>query len=328
MIFNQPLFFEPVLKHYIWGGRNLELLGRNLPAGKMVAESWEISAHDDGKTKVMNGNFSGKSLQELLENAGEKLVGTKNRWASERGKFPWLIKLLDANQPLSVQVHPDDAYAKKHEGNELGKTEMWVVLWAKPDAAIIYGLKKDVEKQEFKSAIEQGKMESVLNVVPIQAGDHICVPAGTLHAILGGAIIAEIQQNSNTTYRIYDWGRKDNSGQSRPLHIEKGLDAINFDSTDLKLTPPKLIEKNDQWTKELLCDNKYFSIERIKCHKDSLISGTCDGSTMEIWGVIDGRAYIQDEELSAVKFCLLPAVIGDYSVKSSENSTLLRIFSS
>lgn len=326
MSLNTPIFFEPVLKHYIWGGRNLEKLGRQLPAGKKVAESWEISGHVDGMTKVLNGEYAGKTLKNLMEAVGEKLVGTKNQWALDRGKFPWLIKLLDANERLSIQVHPDDAYAEKHEDSELGKTEMWVVLWAMPDAAIIYGLKKDVNKKIFKSALEQGKMESVLNVVSIQAGDHICVPSGTLHAILGGAMIAEIQQNSNTTYRVYDWDRKDSLGGSRPLHIEKALDTINFNLADMKLSPPKLIENNDHWTKELLCENKYFKTERISCHKDSIITGSCDGSTMEVWGVIDGKATIQGEELSAVQFCLLPAVFGEYSVKSLKNSTLLRIY--
>ena len=141
-----PLLFEPVLKDYIWGGRNLEKLGRQLPQEGVIAESWEIAGHEDGTTRVVNGRFQGKLLTELHEELGLDLIGSRSAWAQERGKFPLLIKLLDANRPLSVQVHPQDDYALAHEGNELGKTEMWVVLHAEPDAEVILGVSHRINK--------------------------------------------------------------------------------------------------------------------------------------------------------------------------------------
>jgi mannose-6-phosphate isomerase class I len=156
-----PLLFEPVLKDYIWGGRNLEtILGRTLPPGK-IAESWEIAAHKDGTTAVANGRFAGTLLTDLHQQLGLDLIGSNNQWAQERDKFPLLIKLLDAHQPLSVQVHPDDAYALAHEGNELGKAEMWVVLRASEEAAVILGVSPKTTPAAFRQAIEAGNLEPI-----------------------------------------------------------------------------------------------------------------------------------------------------------------------
>ena len=145
-----PMFFKPVLMQYLWGGRNLSKLGRDLPNDKQVAESWEIAGHDDGMTVVKNGFYAGKTLNQLLEILGLDLVGDNNQWALDREKFPLLVKLLDADRRLSVQVHPDDDYAQKNEGNELGKAEMWVVLWAKPGAEIIYGFSEETTPEAFR----------------------------------------------------------------------------------------------------------------------------------------------------------------------------------
>ncbi|HFC11999.1 MAG TPA: mannose-6-phosphate isomerase, partial [Anaerolineae bacterium] len=225
-----PLTFSPVLKDYIWGGRNLEtLFGRSLPPDIDIAESWEIAAHKDGQSVVLDGALAGLTLGEVHERLGLDLIGRRNAWAQERGKFPLLIKLLDANRPLSVQVHPNDAYALAHEGNELGKTEMWVILSASADAAVIYGVTAGTTPENFAQAIADGKLEPHLHYLPVAAGDFIDVPAGTLHAIMGGIVLAEIQQNSNTTYRVYDWNRLGKDGQPRPLHIAQALETINFE---------------------------------------------------------------------------------------------------
>ena len=222
-----PLLFKPVLKDYIWGGRNLNTkLGRSLPDGD-VAESWEIAGHADGTTVVENGRFAGLSLTELHEELGLDLIGNKSQWAQERGKFPLLIKVLDANRHLSVQVHPDDSYALEHEGNELGKTEMWVVLHAEPGASVILGVTEGTTPDAFRKGIENGRLEPYLHHIPVTAGDVVCVPAGSLHAILEGLLIAEIQQNSNTTYRVYDWNRLQD-GKPRPLHVEKQWTSLTF----------------------------------------------------------------------------------------------------
>lgn len=321
-----PLLFEPVFKDYIWGGRNLaRLFDRELPAG-IIAESWEIAAHEDGATKVKNGYFSGQELTKVQRELGLDLIGTNNAWAYDRGKFPLLIKLLDANSPLSVQVHPNDDYALQHEGNELGKTEMWVVLHAEPDAALILGTKPNTKPLEFRSAINSGKLESFLHRITIKTGDAVCVPAGTLHAILEGALIAEIQQNSNTTYRVYDWNRVDANGLPRPLHIEKAMDVIDFNRTEPKLAQSRAVAVSNGMQCVLLCRNKYFTTEKITLENYYSYEGCCDGSTLEIWGVIKGSATITNLPLQAVQFILLPAALGEFEVKTTSGCTLLRTY--
>jgi mannose-6-phosphate isomerase len=261
-----------------------------------------------------------------VEDFGMALIGTRNRWAWERGKFPWLVKLLDANQPLSVQVHPNDAFAQAYEGNELGKTEMWVVLAAEPEAAIIYGLSQRVAPEGLEAAIHEGWLESYLNRVPIKAGDTICVPSGTLHAVLAGAVIAEIQQNSNTTYRVYDWGRLGHDGQPRALHIKKALQVINFDQVGLTLHRPRKTMLADKVTRETLCSNAYFTTERLRMGEGAVVGGLCDGTTMEIWSLLKGKAELSGVALEAVDFALLPANLGAYEIRSKTDAVLMRTF--
>ncbi|MFN2137575.1 MAG: type I phosphomannose isomerase catalytic subunit, partial [Candidatus Promineifilaceae bacterium] len=277
-------------------------------------------------TAVRNGRFAGLSLTELHERLGLDLIGRKSAWAQERGKFPLLIKLLDANRPLSVQVHPTDAYALAHEGNELGKTEMWVVLDARPGAELILGVKRGTTPRAFRQAIAEGELEPYLHRLPVRAGDYICVPAGTLHAIMDGILIAEIQQNSDTTYRVYDWNRLGADGRPRPLHIDKALDVINFDQVEPALSPPVVISNENGIRRELLCQNDYFVTERLTMEKGALFSGVCDGRTLEIWGVLEGEATINDVHLAAIQFCLLPAALGPYTVTAHTPVTMLRTY--
>lgn len=320
-----PLLFEPVLKDYIWGGRNLETkLGRPLPAGQ-IAESWEIAGHEDGTTVVANGRFAGMPLTDLQQQLGLDLIGSRNAWAHERGKFPLLIKLLDANTQLSVQVHPDDDYALAHEGNELGKTEMWMVLHAAPDATIILGVKTGTTPAAFRQAIENGRLEPHLHHIPVQTGDAICVPAGSLHAIMGGLLIAEIQQNSNTTYRVYDWNRLQN-GQPRPLHVDQALDVINFAQVEPSLPTPTPIADGDGVRRTQLCANRYFVTERVEMQPGAQFAGACHGRSLEIWGAVQGNARINETPLAAVQFTLLPASMGDFTVQAETAVTLLRTY--
>jgi len=321
-----PMTFEPVLKHYIWGGRNLEKLGRELPKNEKIAESWEIAAHKDGMSIVKNGFYSGQTLADLLLELGENLVGTNNQWALERGKFPLLVKLIDANRSLSVQVHPDDDYAMKHEGNELGKSEMWVVLDAEPGAGIIYGLKEKIDRKTFRDAVDNGSLGKYLHRIPIKKGDYICVPSRTVHAILEGVLIVEIQQNSNTTYRLFDWNRLGDDGKPRELHVEKALDVINFDQVGCKLPRPQPLKGGNGLAAEKLCKNQYFSTERITMEKESIYSGLCDGSTFEIWGILSGCVEVNNININPVNFVLLPAALGPYTIVANEDSSLLRIF--
>lgn len=321
-----PMIFEPVLKSYLWGGRNLARLGRTLPPEGVVAESWEIAGHEDGTTRVINGPYAGQLLTEVHRELGLALIGERNAWAQARGKFPLLVKLLDAAQPLSVQVHPDDDYALAHEGNELGKTEMWVVLHAEPGAELILGVTAGTTPQAFRAAIFEGRLEPSLHRVPVKAGDHVCVPAGTLHAIMGGLLIVEIQQNSNTTYRVYDWNRVDASGRPRPLHVDKALDVINFEQVAPGICPPVLVAEGDGVRRWELCRNRYFVTERVELATGASFSGRCNGETLEIWGAIAGRAAVNGVRLDAVRFTLLPAALGDFAVVAKEATTLLRTY--
>lgn len=299
------------------------LFGRELPPGP-IAESWEIAAHEDGATVVENGPFAGLTLPQLHARLGLDLIGLNNQWAQERGKFPLLIKLLDAHSSLSVQVHPDDEYALFHEGNELGKTEMWVVLHAEPDAAIILGVKSGATPEKFAQAIAAGQLETYLHRLPLKTGDFVCVPSGSLHAILGGTVIAEIQQNSNTTYRVYDWNRLD-KGRPRQLHVEKALDVINFNQVEPTLPRPTLISAENGMRRTQLCVNAYFATERIEMEMGQEFRGCGNGRTMEIWGCIAGSAVVEGVSFSAVRFTLLPAAMGNFTVKALQPSTLLRI---
>lgn len=326
-----PLTFAPALKSYIWGGRNLEeKFGRILPPDTIIAESWEISAHPDGESTVLQGVHAGLTLSQLHQKLGIDLIGTRNAWAQAREKFPLLIKLLDANHPLSVQVHPRDEYALAHEGNELGKTEMWVILHAEPDAAIILGVTEGTTPEQFATAIQEGRLEPHLHYLPVRTGDHVCVPAGSLHAILGGILIAEIQQNSNTTYRVYDWNRVDQHGKSRPLHIAKALDVTNFSQVEPHICAPELVEEANGVRRWLLCHNEYFTVERVELESGASWQGVCDGSTLEIWGVIEGAGEIgysaETLPLTAIQFALLPAVLGEFTISAEVPSTFLRAY--
>ncbi len=322
-----PLLFCPVLKDYLWGGRNLATkLGRALPAEGVVAESWEIAAHEDGASVVENGPYAGQTLAQVHAGLGLDLIGRNNAWAQARGKFPLLVKLLDAHSPLSVQVHPDDTYALAHEGNELGKTEMWVVLHAEPDAELIVGVTAGTTPVAFRRAIAENRLEPYLHRVPVHAGDHVCVPAGTLHAIMGGLLVAEIQQNSNTTYRVYDWGRVGADGKARPLHVDKALDVIDFGRVEPQIVPPTLLAEAPGQRRELLCRNRYFTTERVTLAAGAALRGACTGDSLEIWGVLEGEAAVGELALSAVRFCLLPAALGSYTVQANTPATLLRTY--
>jgi mannose-6-phosphate isomerase len=222
-----PLKFQPVFKVRVWGGRALERFGFELPPGP-IGEGWMIADHPNGVSRVVNGPLAGEGLDAVRQEYGKDWFGIRGS-RSGNGRFPLLIKLLDCNDDLSVQVHPGDDYAGLPEG-ELGKTEMWYVLSAKPDAKIICGLKPGVNREQLEQAMAEGRIMETLNVMPVHAGDTFYIPAGTVHALCAGVVVAEIQQNSDTTYRLYDYGRPGLDGKPRELHIEDSLNVTNFDS--------------------------------------------------------------------------------------------------
>lgn len=214
-----PFILKAPCKDYIWGGNRLREYGKQSD-GERIAESWELSCHPDGESVIAEGEFAGMTLSAFLKRHPEAM-GTRG---AALDRFPVLVKLIDAKDDLSVQVHPDDAYAQRAEG-EPGKTEMWYVVDAQPGAQLICGFEKSISREELRRAIEENTLLDIVHRVPVKKGDVCFIPAGTLHAIGKGLLIAEVQQNSNLTYRVYDYGRAGTDGKPRTLHIEKALDV-------------------------------------------------------------------------------------------------------
>ena len=325
-----PLTFAPVFRDYIWGGRNLETrFGRKLPPG-IIAESWDISGHPSSPTAVDAGPLIGLELPAVQARLGEKLVGTQSRWATDRKKFPLLVKLLDANRHLSVQVHPPDEYALTNEKGELGKAEMWYVLYARPDAELIYGLSQHTTPQEFRAALQGGRLSDYMNRLPVREGDAILVSPGTLHALLEGVIVAEVQQNSDTTYRVYDWDRLGVDGKPRPLHIDKALDVIDFDVVRPQVQTPIVVADGHGIRRAEVSRCQYFVVEQVELNDGAVYRGNCDGSTFELWGCLAGEVQLRWAgdllSLPAVRFVLLPAVLGAFTVRAERPATLLRVY--
>jgi len=311
-----PLKFKQVYKDYIWGGRGLEKLGKSLPEG-IVAESWEISSHPDGESKVLSGEYENLTISQLTKILGKDVIGFELP-KKDLEKFPLLIKLIDANDKLSVQVHPRDEYAKIHENGELGKNEMWYIVSAKPGARIVYGVSKGVTKDTFEAAVKDDKIETCLNYLEVSKGDTVNIPAGMLHAIGEGIVIAEIQQNSNTTYRVFDYNRTDTKGIKRPLHIEKALEVIDFNNCGISGKQKGIeVKLEGNSSKTFLLATKYFSVEKY------VIAGTiqekADGSKFYTYTCLKGEGKITysggEVKISMGESVLIPALLGDYSIE-------------
>lgn len=251
-----PLFLKPALKDFIWGGDRIPQeygYATDLPK---VAEAWVLSCHPQGAAVVRTGPFAGKTLSEALEVLGPTALGERGAAFAE---FPLLIKFIDARDRLSVQVHPNDEYALRVEG-EYGKTEMWYVLDSEPGAKLLYGVSRELTKEEFRRHITENTLEEVSHYVPVKKGDVFFIPAGTLHAIGAGILLAEVQQNSATTYRVSDYGRLGADGKPRPLHIDKALDVTTLAPTPL-CTKGLSSTKDDNGTITLLSRCAYFTAE-------------------------------------------------------------------
>lgn len=300
-----PLKFKNLYYNKVWGGRDFELFRDNLPEGN-IGESWDIACHPHGMSVVSNGEFKGTKLIDLIKLKGNDLLGTE----IPKDWFPLLIKLINAKDKLSVQVHPDDEYAKRVEG-EMGKTEVWYVVEAFEGANIVIGTKKGCTKEQLKNAIETGTLDKYMNKVSVKKGDVFFVRSGLIHAIGEGVIIAEIQQNSDTTYRVYDYNR------GRELHIEKALDVINLDLIAKNSTG--LTIKNEGYTKTYLCLCKDFSLELYdvetsfteNSNKERFFAFTCvEGSGEIIYK--DGK-----ETINKGDSLLMPASLGEYTFKGN-----------
>lgn len=325
-----PLRFTPVFKDYIWGGTRLSsILGKNTGPG-VWAESWEVVDHLNGQSVVNSGPWKGQSLSELLAQHGSEIVGQstfEQITASGvpdglRGRFPLLLKFLDASRVLSVQVHPDDRMGSTLTPPDLGKTEAWYILDAQPDSKIYAGLKQGVSRADLESAIADGKTESVLHSFTPQPGDCVFIEAGTVHAIGAGLLVCEIQQASDTTFRLFDWNRVGNDGNPRPLHVQQGLDAINFQLGPVNPVAPT---RNKQAENLVTCDK--FILNRIELERSMTIGGE---DKFHILAVVKGEISIKGDPCSSAmktgSSALLPANCPPVEITAHHNSaTILEI---
>ena len=310
-----PMKLIAPLTDYIWGGTKLkEEYGKVTDLSK-VAESWELSCHKDGKSVIANGAYEGKTLNDFVEENGKAVLG-KN---SERFEyFPILIKLIDAKDNLSVQVHPNNDYALKVEG-EYGKTEMWYIVDCEPGAKLLYGFEKEISKDEFAARIENNTLLEVTKAVEVKKGDVFFIEAGTLHAIGSGILICEIQQNSNTTYRIYDYGRVGNDGKPRQLHIEKSKDVTKLAPATRDWKPMGEPVKKEGCVETLLATCEYFTVHEVKL--DGEMALVADDASFVCYTCLEGDAVIKTAEAEvAVKkgeSVFIPAGMGAYTVSGA-----------
>lgn len=295
-----PLKFKAIYFEKIWGGRALKSMKEALPEGN-IGESWELACHKNGMSLVANGPLAGKGLDALIEIYGEGLLGT----AIDDSVFPLLIKLIHAKEALSVQVHPDDDYASIHEG-ELGKTEAWYVIQADPGAKLIVGTKPGLSKVAFKTAIENGELETYLNELPVQAGDVVFVKSGLLHAIGAGIVLAEVQQNSDTTYRVYDYNR------GRDLHVAQALDVVKFDLQGTKRSGLKVQREGYHKTYYCLC--KDFSLEIYDIQQ--VLAEVSDVERFYVFTCVAGEGLLSYNDgsvmVKAGETIMIPATLGSY----------------
>ncbi len=314
-----PLKFRPILKEKVWGGTRLgEIFGKPIPPGSLIGESWEISDREGGMSIVAAGPLAGKSLHELLAAWRVEILGEVMKSSA---RFPLLLKFLDAGQDLSVQVHPDDVYALRAKENDAGKTEAWYVISARPGGAIIRGLKLGTSRQAFRQLLEEGRLEECLHRFPVQGGETIFLPAGTVHALCSGVVLAEIQQNSDLTYRVYDWNRLGLDGKPRPLHVEKALDVIAFDRPPKGPETPRPLGEYRYLRERLVACDKFILDRLVATEK---VEEETDGARFLILCAIRGASKLRygpggREEVSVTggDSFLLPARLGRFSLDAS-----------
>lgn len=301
MELRKPFLLKPTGKDYLWGGTRLnDEFAKNINMSPL-AETWECSTHFDGPSFVASGEMEGMSLIDVLSKHPDYL-GTH---VATRKEFPVLIKFIDANRDLSVQVHPNDEYAVKNENGQFGKTEMWYVLDATKDAEIVYGLVDKIEKPALRKSIEEGTINKYLQKVRVKKNDVFLVEPGTIHAIGAGVLIAEIQQNSNLTYRLYDYDRVDKKGNKRKLHIDKALEVANLNCAEAPQQPLRVLKYTPGMASELLTRCKYFEVHRllINTERRQKVWFKADGLSFRVLLCINGCGTIsfQRETLEVYK---------------------------
>lgn len=286
---DEPFLLKPAYKDYLWGGDRLKTEYHKETDLSLLAESWECSTHPDGTSLALIDQKE-IPLTEVLKRHPE-ILGTHPRTIDT---LPILIKLIDAKQDLSVQVHPDDVYAKTHENGSLGKSEFWYVLEAEPGASLIYGFSQNVTKDQIRQGIADGAIQKYLQKVPVRRNDVFFVQAGTVHAIGKGIVIAEIQESSNLTYRLYDYNRRDRNGNLRELHVEKALDVLNLHSSAEPAQPMRLLRYQPGYASELLTRCRYFEVERILLNAalSASVPYQTASSSFEVLMCVQGKGVI------------------------------------
>ena len=314
-----PLQFEPILKERIWGGEKLKTQFNKKLVSAITGESWELSAVEGDLSVVANGFYQGKLFTELIESSPEEFLGA--RIFKQYGtQFPLLFKFLDAKDDLSIQVHPNDVLAKKRH-NSFGKTEMWYVVQADPESRIIVGFKKDSSEKEYLENLKNKSLLSILETIKVNTGDVFFLETGTVHAIGAGVVIAEIQQTSDITYRLYDFDRKDANGNTRELHVDLALEAINYDKVETQRNYKK--EENQS---NLVVDCPYFTTNFIPLK--SKIQINKEGDCFTVYMCVDGSFSIQveNEDYTYKKgdTVFIPASLKNYNL--SGNASILEIY--
>lgn len=319
-----PLQCEPIYQVRVWGGTWFARhWGRILPDNQSYGESWELSCRKDAMSRVMNGKWSGHTLHELFTQYPVELLGKRctESWITT---FPLLIKFLDATDKLSIQVHPDDRWALQKKTGESGKNEMWYVLDAEPSAKLLVGLVDGVTRTSLTNALVNGEILSLIHEFPVRKGDAIYIPAGTVHAILGGIRLAEIQQNSDTTYRLYDWDRFGLDGVPRPVHLDDALDVIDYNRGPITPTRGLTVNRSG-WKYRLLVACPHFVVKEMRVtHLESQVNS----DRFEIWMMLSGRGHLSaisgGFRFSEGETWLIPADLGHYTLKG--NLRFLKIY--
>ena len=321
-----PMIQSPALKETLWGGRKLARFGKTLPPEVAIGESWELADHPNGRSYILNGPLAGLSLRQLVEQYADQLYGpaAPQDWLN---RFPLLVKIIDAADSLSVQLHGDDAYTAAHGINDTGKTECWVILGADAGAELVVDVRPGTSAEQFKQAAEQGRLDDFLVRQSVNVGDFFFIPAGRLHAIGAGILLAEFQQPSDTTFRVYDWGRTDAHGKSRPLHLNQSLQCINFSGRHADGGGQAVLQKSPLTTLESLADNSFFYLERLHLSQGGF-NRTLDRG-FELVMIVDGNVHLTagpnatPVDAGTGTCVLLPAVAGEYHVETNGGTTLL-----
>ncbi|MCI8848695.1 MAG: class I mannose-6-phosphate isomerase [Oscillibacter sp.] len=291
----EPFLLKPAVKNYLWGGRRLKDEFCKESEMFPLAETWECSTHPNGSSMIASGRFTGLPLSGVLQRHPE-FLGTH---PGTKGELPILLKLIDAKQDLSIQVHPDDAYAKTHENGQLGKSEMWYILDAEPGAELICGLRHNLDRSALRRSIMEGTIEKYVQKIPVKKNDVFYMEAGTIHAVGAGILLAEVQESSDLTYRLYDYHRIGQDGKERELHVEKALETADLRSRSRLKQPLRVLQYQKGYASELLCRCKYFEVYRLLVNTErcrELVRYQADKLSFRVLLCIQGCGMLRSEK--------------------------------